>query len=208
MISLLGSLLCMCMKRHNNPKDHHLSNTHLQNVNTFLMLLPLADVECNICLCLQRWMEGSNVKLLCRMLQNAYWTLFIHYISTIKLCLGILAAGWFLFTLVLTSPSHYILIVTNKVYVKKYIYISFKFSSVSYQFWVTVTMAPGANVNPIIYSIITVAMDMTVKVMGFQAVIQNFGFTHGHSRIRSHTLPFTSELADKRSTRPQRLPGW
>lgn len=58
-------------------------------------------------------------------------------------------------------------------------------------------MAAGANVNPIIYSITTVAMDMTVKVMGFQAVDQNFGFIRGHSRIRSHTLPFISELAGK-----------
>ena len=68
-------------------------------------------------------------------------------------------------------------------------------------------MAAGTNVNPIIYSIITMAMDMTVMVMGFQALIQNFGFTRGHSRIRSHTLRFISELARKRSTRPQRLPG-
>jgi len=67
-------------------------------------------------------------------------------------------------------------------------------------------MAAGANVNPIIYSIIIVARDMTVKVMGFQAVIHNFGFTRGHSRIRSHTLPLISKLAGKRSTRPQRLP--
>jgi len=68
-------------------------------------------------------------------------------------------------------------------------------------------MAAGENVNPIIYSIITVAMDKTVMVMGFQAVIRNFGFTRGHSRIRSHTLPFISEPASKRSTIPQRLPG-
>jgi len=68
-------------------------------------------------------------------------------------------------------------------------------------------MAAGANVNSIIYSIITVAMDKNLMVMGFKAVIQNFGFTHEHSRIRSHTLPFISELAGKRSTRPQRLPG-
>jgi len=68
-------------------------------------------------------------------------------------------------------------------------------------------MAAGANFNPIIYSIITVAMNMTVMVMGFQAVIQHFGFTRGPSRIRSHTLPFISELAGKRCTRPQRLPG-
>ena len=69
-------------------------------------------------------MEGSNVKLLHRMLQNAYWTLLIHYISIIKLCLGILAAGFLLFTLVLTSPSHNILIVTNKVNVKKILVLS------------------------------------------------------------------------------------
>jgi hypothetical protein len=64
-------------------------------------------------------------------------------------------------------------------------------------------MAAGANVNPTI----KVAMVMTVKVMGFLAVIQNFGFTRGHSRIRPHTLSLISELAGKRSIRPQRLPG-